>query len=432
MYATTAASLVPWASIFNATNFKNIVMTKYINGLIYFILGTIVLLPSQRLFSQSIGHKVSHKKNVPVIELTGNGYQRGLQHGKALKNEIAEVFKKWKENIENISKQNADSIIDQFYNATNFVPTIKKWTPEIYDELKGISQSSGQSFKDIFCFQLVDEFWVYIDKLKNTQNHHCSGIGVAATNNHPTYIAQNMDLENYMNGYQILLHINANHNEPEQYILSCAGLVALNGLNSKSIGVCVNTLMELKASNDGLPVVCVIRGILSKKDGESALKFVQTIKHASGQNYIIGTRDSVYDFEASAGKVVRFLPNKDNYSLVYHTNHAIANDNIKPWYKERHKQILSGELKKHNSVIRFSSLKQRLNLSTTNISEAVIKETLRSKDDLLHPICLAHKNGDAIFTFSSVVLTLSKNPSIQLTNASPDQSEYIMHTFKDK
>ena len=407
-------------------------MTKYKNGLICFILGTIFLMPSLNLFSQSTGQAISGNKKVPVIELTGNGYQRGLQHGKALKNEIAEVFKKWKENIQRNTKQNADSVIIQFYNATNFVPAIKKWTPEIYDELKGISQSSGQSFKDVLCFQLVDEFWVYIDKLQNTQNHHCSGIGVAATNSHPAYIAQNMDLESYMNGYQILLHIASNHNEPEQYILSCAGLVALNGLNSKSIGVCVNTLMELKASSDGLPVACVIRGILSKQNGESALKFVQTIKHASGQNYIIGTGDSVYDFEASADKVVRFLPNTDNYSLVYHTNHAIANDNIKPWYEESHKQILSGESKNDNSVIRFTSLKHRLNLSASNISDNVIKETLRSKDDLLHPICRAYKNGDPVFTFSSVVLTLGKSPSIQLTNASPDQSEYILHTFKDK
>jgi hypothetical protein len=29
-------------------------------------------------------------------------------------------------------------------------------------------------------------------------------------------------------------------------------------------------------------------------------------------------------------------------------------------------------------------------------------------------------------------LTLGKAPSIQLTYASPDQSEYILHTFKDK
>ena len=109
---------------------------------------------------------------------------------------------------------------------------------------------------------MVDEFWVYLDRLNNIQKHHCSAIGVAAAASHPAYVSQNMDLESYMNGYQILLHIAATDTEPEQYILSCAGLIALNGLNEKSIGLCMNTLMELAASTDGLPVACIVRGVL--------------------------------------------------------------------------------------------------------------------------------------------------------------------------
>lgn len=406
-------------------------MTIYKTRHVYFLLIAILLASSQNLFSQSEGQSFLINKKVPVIELSGDGYQRGLQHGKTLKKEIAEIFSKWKHNIEVNTKQNPDSVIMHFYSATNFIPAIKKWTPEIYNELKGISESSGQSFRDVLCFQLVDEFWVYIDKLENTTNHHCSGIGVAATNSHPAYIAQNMDLESFMNGYQVLLHIAANKNEPEQYVLSCAGLIALNGINSKSIGVCVNTLMELKASTDGLPVACVVRGILLQKDRANALKFVKSIKHASGQNYIIGTIDSVYDFEASAGKVERFLPNASDPLIVYHTNHAIANDNIKPWYIESHKQRVSGETNNDNSVVRFISLKSRLNLPAISISDSVIKNTLRSKDDLQNPVCRAYKNGNSFFTFSSVLMTFGKNPAMQLTNASPDQSEFILHTFKN-
>ena len=253
-----------------------------------------------------------------------------------------------------------------FYRTTNFEPAIKTWTPELFDELRGISESTGQSFKDVLCFQLVDEFWVYLDKLQNPEYHHCSGIGIAATNSHPAYIAQNMDFENYMNGYQVLFHISSYNNEPEQYLLSCAGLIALNGINSNGIGVCVNTLMQLEASSDGLPVACVIRGILSKQDGASALKFIKTIKHASGQNYIIGTVDSVYDFEASANKVVRFLPDTNNTLLVYHTNHPLINDDIKPWYVESLKKILSGKLKITIASFVLLHLKTGLHCLTVN------------------------------------------------------------------
>lgn len=64
-----------------------------------------------------------------------------------------------------------------------------KWTPEIYDKIKGIEESSGQSFKDVYCFQMLDEFWVYMDRIAHTEVNHCSGIGVAASGSNPAYIA---------------------------------------------------------------------------------------------------------------------------------------------------------------------------------------------------------------------------------------------------
>ena len=75
--------------------------------------------------------------------------------------------------------------------------------------------------------------------------------------------------------------------------------------------------MQLKASRSGLPVAFVIRNILSMENEEQILNFVQNVPHASGQNYIIGIRGKVYDFEASAGQVVRFDPGLAN-GAVYH------------------------------------------------------------------------------------------------------------------
>jgi len=372
--------------------------------------------------------KAAINKAVPVIELSGNGYQRGLQHGKLLKSQIAEVILKWKQNIKKGTGQDPDPFIKGFYAATNFEPVSKKLTPEIFDEVKGIADGSGQTYIDIFCFQLADELWVYIDRLKHTTQNHCSGMGIAGKNDRPAYIAQNLDVESYMNGYQVLLHIKATKTEPEQYVLTCAGLVGMNGINSKSIGVCVNTLMDLQASTDGLPVAFVVRGILAKQNGKDALAFVKTVKHASGQNYIIGVVDSVYDFEASAGKVVRFLPDGTNPSLVYHTNHAIANDDIKSWYAEDYQKIKAGKAANKNSVIRFTSLKNRL-AGNSDFSYELIKQTLRSKDDPKNPVCNTFDSNRGGFTFTSDIFTLGKHPSIQLTFASPDQSVYVTHTF---
>ncbi len=369
---------------------------------------------------------------VPVIELSGNGYQRGLLHGEKLKNKIVQVYKKWKENLYESTNQNADTLIARFYASTNFTPAIKKWTPELFNEIKGIADGSGQAYKDVFCFQLLDELWVYIDQMNHSENDHCSGMGIAATASRPAYIAQNMDLESFMNGYQVLFHIASTKSEPEQFILSCAGLIGLNGINSKSIAVCVNTLMQLKASSNGLPVAYMIRGILSKTERSSALNFVKNVPHASGQNYIIGIKDSVYDFEASSNMVVRFLPESGNTRLVYHTNHPVSNHDIKPWYKNNVDQLLAGKMANNNSYARFVNLRSRLGIVGQSLNDTDIKSTLRSKDDVTNPICRTYKQGSPVFTFSSVVMTLGKNPSIQLTDASPEQAPYVLHKFSEK
>jgi predicted choloylglycine hydrolase len=239
-----------------------------------------------------------------------------------------------------------------------------------------------------------------------------------------------MDVENYMNGYQTLLHVRGTKTEPEQYLLTCAGLIVTTGMNEKGIGVCANTLMELQASEDGLPVAFVVRGILSKQNRDDALSFMKTVKHASGQNYIVGIQDSVYDFEASANQIIRYHPEGAHGDIIYHTNHALVNHDVKPWYSEYHRKVLAGETKNMNSEIRFDALEGRLNKPIEEISSDVIKTTLRSKDDDKNPVCRAYKEGGSVFTFSSVLYTLTGRRSVQVTYGSPDKSEYQEHFFK--
>ncbi|MEO5581268.1 MAG: C45 family peptidase, partial [Saprospiraceae bacterium] len=295
------------------------------------------------------------------------------------------------------------------------------------EEVRGIAVGSGQDFKDVFAFQLVDEYWVYQDKLRNDGlYHHCSSIGVPAMNSRPAYVSQNLDIDAWMDGYQIIVHIRPDGNTPEQYLLSCAGVVALNGFNEHGIGVCVNTLMQLNASTDGLPVAFMLRGILEQKKGSDALHFLQNTKHASGQNYILGTVDSVYDFEASSGKVLRMYP--DASGLVFHTNNPVVNDNIKPWYKNYFNRFLAGNTKNGNSEIRFATLKRRAAASNDK-DDSFIKTTLRSKDDLNNPVCRTHLPNKGGFTFGSVIYTLSSTRSMQVTAGPPDESEYQTFSF---
>ena len=228
-----------------------------------------------------------------------------------------------------------------------------------------ISNNLFINFNDIFVLNLLDEFWVYIDDISN---HHCSDVGVASVNGSPSYIAQNMDIESYTDGYQTLITLERTDKRPEQLILTHPGLIALNGMNENGVGVVVNTIMQLKASAEGLPVAFVIRRIVNTTDQYELIDFVQKVNHASGQNYIIGVRGEVYDFEASANVVVRYDPKNKNGS-VYHTNHPIVNTDLKDWHKQYDPNLEYESLPTtSNSYLRLAAIKKRM-LENTEVQD---------------------------------------------------------------
>jgi hypothetical protein len=162
-----------------------------------------------------------HPLPLHFVELSGSGYRRGLRHGCALKAEIAESVQHWKDNLQAQRKQDPDTVIAEFHRDTSFVPAIQRWTPGLLGEVRGIAEGSGQTLETMLAFQCVDEIWGYL----NAKAHHCSGVG----------------------------------------------LIAANGMNNGPVAVCVNTLMQLSACPDGLPVALVIRGLLARRSGPSVV-----------------------------------------------------------------------------------------------------------------------------------------------------------------
>lgn len=354
---------------------------------------------------------------VREVVLTGDGYERGLQHGRELKKEVAQIVEAWKANASNALGRDADSILTDFFEYADFEDAIQKWTPGLYEEVRGIAEGAGVPFREVLVLNLLDEFWVFID---NLENHHCSGMGIPASAESPSIVAQNMDLENYTDGFQVLFRIPRQGDAPEQLILSHAGLIGLNGLNETGVGVCVNTLMQLRASEWGLPVAFVVRSLISRTDKDDLLDFLQSVDHASGQNYIIGVGGEVFDFEASAGKVVRFTPDNP-LKAVYHTNHPLANDDIKSWHAD-------WASKNANSSARFNAVEVRAKNPSGSPTE-LIADALRSKDDATYPVCRPNQSNGRGFTFASVIMELSENPTLKVTFGPPDESEYRTFRF---
>jgi hypothetical protein len=254
-------------------------------------------------------------------------------------------------------------------------------------------------------------------------------LGVAKSGSRPACVAQNMDLEAFRDSFQIVLHIAANQSLPEQFVFTSAGLIAANGINNRSTALACNTLLQLSASRDGLPVAFIVRAVLAQTKVGDAVRFIKEIKHASGQNYILGVGDHVYDFEASAGRVVEYRPTTDG-SVVYHTNHRLVNDDHKPWHLKQMQFLSREERNKGSSETRLASLKWHLGQPASAIDERLIEGTLRSKYSELHAVCRTLKEGHPYFTFGATIMTLSDAPSFEATMGPPDVNPFVKMRFE--
>jgi len=372
------------------------------------------------------------KQKIEIIEISGTPYERGRKYGEAAKDRIQKVLKDWKTYMHRNYLRDPEECLKDFLDYADFQGAIDKWAPGMLDEVRGIANGAGIDFKTMYALQLGDEEMVYSFKeckwKKETEDRddeagqHCSVLGVFGQKELPSYLAQNIDIPAWSRGHQIFLKVD--YGDFQVMMLTIAGMVACTGVNSRGVGVCVNTLFDLDHCPDGVPVAFVIRRVLEMESFAKAANMLKSIKHASGQNYTIGDAKEIGAFECSAEKVARYIPDPD-MSRVFHTNHPFVNDDKDFFDKYQSHQSASFQVEgPNNSEIRYEALERRLGKHHDIISLDDIKETLRSHDDPHNPICV---DVPTVLTFGSVLYELYDRPKLHVTAGAPCKSKYQVY-----
>ena len=350
--------------------------------------------------------------NLPILNLNGTPYENGFQHGAIMKNRIIKLIGLWKKDIEDNYQIPADEFIKMFLDSTDYIPAIKKWTPDLLEEIKGISAGSGIDFNIIFAFQLTDEIWTNTRLISIP--HHCTSVGI---NNYKkdgssNYIAQNIDITPFYHGFEILLDIQDKGSKSRKLVTTFVGYIGANGLN-KNIGITENTLSDLKSSLNGLPVCCVARGVLEKASFEDAVKFIKAVKHASGQNYIIGSKHDIISLECASDLVTEYWPDTTK-NYTFHANRPLTNNSYHPAYLANLKALYCSIPESISFTDeRLESIKKVI-LNNKHISLVTITDALSTK-----PIC----NGN---TFVSTILEFNNDYSeLRISPGKPDSTKYI-------
>lgn len=267
-------------------------------------------------------------KRLRILDLHGTPYERGLQHGKELASEIAEMVRMFEADLPSQTGEAASTFVPRFLAATTYDAAIRRFTPGLLDEVRGIADGSGQPFATMFAYQLIDELWAQTPSLKQ-EKEKCTSLGLAKTGEQPTIVAQNLDIPTWMQTHPTLLRIHHCDSDLQSLVVTFPGLIGAMGMNNGKVAVAVNTVLQLAPCRDGLPVAFVVRGILEQHDDAAAREFLLHVKHASGQAYTIGGAEKVTCHEASAHQITQFLP-ATGAARVWHTNHPVANTDWNP------------------------------------------------------------------------------------------------------
>jgi isopenicillin-N N-acyltransferase-like protein len=349
-----------------------------------------------------------------LLRVKGDGAARGNAHGEEFRELVADAMGRWREALALREDMAPKEYIEDFLSSTGFAASAKELSPDLFAEVEGIAAGSGQPFRDVLVYNLMDEEWRY----ERDPNIGCSTIGTfiqdGGKDTATAVLGQNMDLPSAMGGSQIVLQIESGEG-PDQIVLSGAGMIGLLGVNAAGLAVCVNTLRALPAATEGLPVAFVIRELLLRRDAAAASDYLASISHASGQHYALGDPMGIRGYECSsegcvAGPVSRNL---------LHTNHILWS----PHDDDANQSLHAFEA--HGTHTRLSGLQGGLD----QIRSFGDMQALLSATD--NGLCVLPTPARPAETFCAAEFLLTVPPVVRIAPGRPDQTPWQTIEWND-
>ncbi|MFZ5810674.1 MAG: C45 family autoproteolytic acyltransferase/hydrolase [Thermodesulfobacteriota bacterium] len=317
--------------------------------------------------------------DIPVIELAGSPFERGLAHGRAMKDAIADFAA----SIAAVHTANNAFLRAEHRSLTGYclrnLGFLENFSKDLVEEMRGVAEGSGLSLAEILhlnCFleledlrapglggrALPDALW------------GCTTINVmadASADGRPC-LAQTYDMEKYYEKYLCLLRIRPGKG-PEALVVSFAGILGLGGLNSAGVALVINKV----AATDARPGVIypfVARKALAAERIGDALGAVVFSPRATGLTYQLSGAGVAFCAETSA----------TSYDLLEidgsraHTNHYLS---------ERMRAFETPNWLSHGgSMVRRQVAQAFLDARRGRLDPEAVKELTRNHVN--HPRCI--------------------------------------------
>jgi len=262
-----------------------------------------------------------------------SGFERGLFQGRALRDEIAAIA-----GIRSalcLAQGMFRSDEELLRIAALHLPVLEAFDPDLYAELLGIAEGSGQSSERIVVLNHYTDLKDLDPRValgEASEAHRdldkeedCTAV-VAATED-GAVLAQTWDMHGSAAPFVIAMHLPSVGEVPEAWMLSIAGCLGMAGMNRAGLGVTINNLKSSDA-RVGLVWPALVRRVLRETGAKEARDVVTSAPLGSGHHYLVADPEHAYGIETS-GTLREVWARADLQDLgngFHHENHCLGTE----------------------------------------------------------------------------------------------------------
>lgn len=257
-------------------------------------------------------------------ELDGrNGsYELGRQSGAYFADVIIDNIAKMKKiYCEICTPEELEQILDHLENS-RYLDDLRQYAPGLYDEMRGIADGCGATFKDIMMLNYLEEVPNAIGELHPAG---CSAVSVTGRQGLPNMIFQNMDFTDAYEGFEAVYKIQLEDKSILMY--GFVGQFGGIGVNSRGVGDTINVICNCPNNvGFGVPSTALLRLVLEQDSVEQAEALLRSVPVSTAGCYMVTDTNTTAVFEVSPSKVEKISAGPEGW--LVHTNHAIATDDV--------------------------------------------------------------------------------------------------------
>lgn len=269
-----------------------------------------------------MGSEIVAHEPFPLIEVRGDPYSRGRQHGRA----CGDLIRRYPDVLLEVLRDEAqlralDPTLplprrhELIERAMHFLPAYEAFAPHLVEELRGIADGARLPLADVLLVNVRAEIMGL-----PAVDGGCTAFaaGPSATANGSVLSGQTLDQHPLNRDLMVVLHI-----EPDEgpAILMCtfAGLLGYPGINSVGVSFFQNALSTRVWRGESMPHYFLRRVVLEQSGIEGCLTATRKAPVCSSANYLLtGESGGMMDIEVTPAGV-EILEAEDD--ILVHTNH---------------------------------------------------------------------------------------------------------------